>query len=50
METVSRASFQGRRRARGVTSVPIRMRRVCIAAAASAIQGSTTSSVHSRAT
>jgi hypothetical protein len=40
MVTVSRASFHGRLRATGVTIVPIRMRSVRMAMAASAIQGS----------
>ena len=40
--TVSRASFWGRRRATGVTSVPSRIRSVAAATAASAIQGSAT--------
>lgn len=41
-ETVSRASFHGRRRATGVTMGPSRMRAVVAASAASAIHGSCT--------
>jgi hypothetical protein len=41
-EAVSRANFQGRRRGNGVTSAPSRMRRVCIAMAECATQGSAT--------
>ena len=48
-ETVSRASFCGRRRASGVTSAPIRSRSVATAIAARAIQGSTTAGEPGRA-
>jgi hypothetical protein len=41
--TVSRATFAGRRRARGVTSGPMRIRSVAAAIALRAIQGSATS-------
>ena len=48
-ETVSRATFCGRRRASGVTSAPIRTRSVATAIADRAIHGSTTGGPPGRA-
>ena len=49
MVTVSRASFQGRRRATGVTMVPRRMRSVARATVVSSTQGSAMSAPGSKA-